>query len=135
MAESSKIWEKINEIDERVKKLEGNVELEIPSKNKLDTIGSKLQGKVEKINIQGLIIIGLYFKPKQSKSDLLTLLLRWGVKKTVHGWFKGSNFKARLLDSGIIMKDGKNLDDDLYSLTITKGIPKANELIEKFDLK
>ena len=137
MNEISKIWEKINEIDERVKKLENtNQEIEFPSANKLQSLGIKLQGKIEKIGPQGLIIIALRYKPKHSKSDLLNILLNLGVKKTIHGWFKGSNFKWRLLDSGIIMKDGINSNnEDLFSLTITKGIPKADELIKKYSLK
>lgn len=137
-----KIEEIIHEISTRLKKLEERVtELEeekpkIPSMTNLDKVGSKLQGKVDSLGQQKLIIISLRYKPKQSKSDLLDILLKWGIKKTIHKWFKGSNFKLRLLDTGIIMKDGKNSDgEDVYSLTITKGIPQADKLIQDHNLQ
>jgi len=143
MNELPKILEKIDKVndsvkklEERISKLEGSVGSEKPSINNLDFIGSKLQGKVDKIGQQKLIIIALRHKPKQSKSDLLGILLKLGVKKTIHKWFMGSNFKHRLLDTGIIMKDEKNSNaEDLYSLTITKGIPKADELIQEYHLQ
>jgi uncharacterized protein YdcH (DUF465 family) len=134
MDKFSKIWEKINEIDERVKKLEVN-KPEISSSSPFYTIGIKFKDKVDEIGQQKLILIALRFKPKQSKSDLLNVLLSWGIKNTIYKWFRGSNFKQRLLDIGLIMKDGKNTNnEDTFSLTISKGIPKADELIEKYEL-
>jgi len=138
-----KFEETLNEISVRLKKLEGRVteleekkELEPPSMTDLDIVGSKLQGKVDSLGPQKLIIISLRCKPKQSKSDLLDILLKWGVKTTIHKWFKGNNFKSRLVDTGIIMKDGKNSNDkDVYSLTITKGIPQADKLIQDHNLQ
>lgn len=142
MTEFTRIWQKINEIDDRLKKFENtesksieNPAKEDKTKNKLDSIGLKLQGQVDSIGQQKLILIALYYKPKQSKQDLLNVLLSWGIKNTIHKWFKGSNFKHRLLDIGLIMKDGVDSnDDDLYTLTIGKGILSANKLIEKYIL-
>lgn len=113
-----------------IKKSQNNV-----SANKLLSIGTKLEGKVDEIGQQGLIILALYYKPKQSKENLLNVLLSWGIKKTIHKWFKGSNFKHRLLDTGVIVKvDVDSNDQDLFSLTVPKGIPRAKELIEKYAL-
>ncbi len=131
-----KISVSVKKLEERVTKLEGKRELKKPTVGDLDIIGSKLQGKVDKLGQQKLIIIALRHKPKQSKSDLLNILLKWGIKKTIHKWFRGSNFKHRLLDTGIIMKDGTNSNgEDLYSLTITKGTPNADKLIQNHNLQ
>ena len=136
------IWKKINEMDVRVKKLEKSSSSQLEKNNKekssssnnLESLGIKLQGKVDKVGQQNLIILALKFKPRQSKTDLLNVLLNFGVSKTIHKWFKSGNLNNRLLNKGIIMIDGKNSDEDLYSLTIPKGIPKANDLINKYDL-
>ena len=127
---------RLKKLEERVTKLERKKEVETLSMTDLDIVGSKLQGKVDSIGQQKLIIISLRCKPKQSKSDLLDILLKWGIKKTIHKWFKGNNFKSRLVDTGIIMKDGKNSNGkDVYSLTITKGMPQADKLIQDHNLQ
>lgn len=135
MARIDDLEKKLIELESRVSKLEKNPDNLVSSKNKLDDISLKLQGKVDKIGQQNLIIIALYHKPKQSKSDLLNTLLSWGIKKTIYKWFQGGNVNNRLLNPGIILKDGQNAkNEDLFSLTVTKGMPKAEELIKKYNL-
>ncbi|MCH7561144.1 MAG: hypothetical protein IIC67_07240 [Thaumarchaeota archaeon] len=135
MTQIDELENRLAELEKRVSKLEGILDIDF-SKSEVNNIGLKLQGKVDEIGQQKLIILILYYKPKQSKADLLGILLNWDIKKTIHKWFKGSNFKHRLLDTGFVMKDEKNSEDeDLFSLTITKGIPKAEEIIKKFNLE
>ena len=136
MSEIDELKKRIIKLENRVTKLEENSEhIESGIKNNLDNIGLKLQGKIDSIGQQKLIIIALRFKPQQSKSNLLDVLMNWGMKKTIHKWFRGGNFNNRLLNNGIIRKDGTNSDnEDLFSLTISKGIPKADELIQKYEL-
>ena len=127
--------DKFKDLDERLKKLEKNSDPKIDLTNSLDNMAIKLRGKIEKIGQQNLIILALYVKSKQSKSNLLDVLIGWGVKKTIHKWFAGGNLNNRLVNTGIVKIDGKNSDDhNLHSLTIAKGIPKANELIKKHEL-
>ena len=133
--EIDEIYKELQQLRRRVSKLEKNPENFVPSKKKLDDLSLKLQGQVDKIGQQNLIIVALYHKPKQSKSDLLNTLLSWGIKKTIYKWLRGGNVNTRLLNPGIILKDGQNAkNEDLFSLTVTKGIPKAEELIKKYNL-
>ena len=136
MNKIDKFEKKLLELENRISKLEGNSEcIKNESIDELSDVGIKLQGKIDVIGSQRLIIIALRVKPKQSKSDLLDILLTWGIGKTIHGWFRGSNFNSRLLDKGLLKKVGINSNDkDLFSLTTSKGIPKADELIQKYEL-
>ncbi|MEX0763737.1 MAG: hypothetical protein WEC35_05545 [Nitrosopumilaceae archaeon] len=133
----SQIENKLKNLEERVSKLEkkrhdGNDD---SSKGTLNNFEKKLEGKIDTIGPQNLIILGLKLKSKQSKNELETLLISWGTKQTIHGWLKGGNFSKRLLKTGIVMKDGKNTDGDvLYSLTKVKGVQTVDALIEKYDL-
>ncbi|MBI1828451.1 MAG: hypothetical protein HY222_03465 [Thaumarchaeota archaeon] len=137
MDKLSQIENKLQNLEERVLKLEkkshdGN---DGNTKGRLDNFEKKLEGKIDIIGPQNLIIFGLKLKPKQSKNELETLLISWGAKQTIRGWLKGGNFSKRLLKTGIVMKDGKNTDGDvLYSLTRVKGVQIVDDLIEKHNL-
>jgi hypothetical protein len=133
----SQIENKLKIIEERVSKLEKKLHgvNDGDTKGRLNNFEKKLEGKIDTIGPQNLIIFGLKLKPKQSKNELETLLISWGTKQTIRGWLKGGNFSKRLLKTGIVMKDGKNTDGDLlYSLTKVKGVQTADSLIEKYDL-
>ncbi len=126
---------KIENLEKRILKLE-NQRTKISNLNKnirLENISKKLTDKFENLGPQYLIIIALKLKSKQTKKELESLLLSWGVKQTVHGWFKGGNFSKRLLKTGIVMRDGKNSEaEDLYSLTLVKGLKAHSELLKKY---
>ena len=137
MDKLSQIEIKLKNLEERVSKLEkkrhdGN---DGSTRGTLNNFEKKLEGKIDTVGPQNLTIFGLKLKPKQSKKELETLLISWGAKQTIRGWFKGGNFSKRLLKTGIVMKDGKNTDGDvLYSLTKVKGVQTVDALIEKYDL-
>ncbi|MEX0594859.1 MAG: hypothetical protein WD512_00030 [Candidatus Paceibacterota bacterium] len=129
---------KLKDLEQRVSRLEKDI-MSISSKDRIkirsDDFERKLSDKIDNVGIQNLVIIALKIKPKQTKTELTNLLLSWGTKKTVKGWFKGGNFKQRLLDNGIIMKDGENDENEgFFSLTKVKGNQMAKSLFEKYNL-
>lgn len=126
---------KIERLENRILKLEHQKTHVIDDSEQIVKLENADKNLVEKFNTLGpyyLIIIALKLKSKQTKKELEALLLRWGAKQTIHGWFKGGNFSKRLQNTGILMKDGKNLEgEDYYSLTAIKGIKAYEELVAK----
>ncbi|MCH8914946.1 MAG: hypothetical protein IIA82_03760 [Thaumarchaeota archaeon] len=126
----------INKLKERIESLEKRVTgLEDPSSPNLTThnsLESKILEKIDDIGIQNLVLLALRIKPKQSRSNLKIKLESW--QKPVGSWFRGGNFKNRLLTPSQIIRDGINdKKEDLYSLG-SKGIKTVKKLIEKYDL-
>ena len=123
---------KFFELEKRVTKLENKTIKSTQSIEKITGIEEKLSENIEKIGFQNLVILALRISDKQTKKQLKSTIISWGAKKTIDVWFKGGNFNNRLLGKGIVMKDGKNEEDDLYSLTKIKGVKLAASLIEKY---
>ena len=128
--------EELKTINKRLESLEKRVaKLETPSTSTLNSqnsIESKIMEKIDDIGIQHLILFALKIKSKQSRSDLKSKLESWN--KPVGIWFKGSNFKNRLLTPSLVLRDGSNdKKQDLYSLG-SKGIRSVKQLIEKYEL-
>src|SRR2546428_8818909 len=93
------IVKKISKVEKRIDNLEKRMS-SFEKQGSHDTNGMtdferKIEGKIGKMGPQNLIIIALKFKSKQSKSELENCLINWGVKNTIHGWFKGGNFSER----------------------------------------
>lgn len=62
-------------------------------------------------------------------------LQHWGCDKKTIGWFKGGNFKQRLIDQGIITSNNKDeKNKSVFSLTKIKWIKKSNEIFQKYSL-
>ncbi len=116
------------ELEKRVTKLEN-------SKTSINISGSlekKILQKIDDIGIQHLVLLALKLKSKQSKNSLQTKLEQWN--KPIGTWFSGGNFNKRLLKTALIIKDGKNQNNEiLYSLG-RRGIKNVKELIKKYNL-
>ena len=133
----SAIIQRLESLEKRVSNLENHNKSKIEEIkfDKLNVVEKKLVDKIDSIGTQNLIIIALKIKPRQTKDDLESLLLKWGSKKTIHGWCGGGNFSTRLLDKGIVINDGKNSNNaDCFSLTKIRGMKVADALFEKFNL-
>ncbi len=89
----------------------------------------KLVEKVDDIGTQDLIMIALRQKPKQTKAQIRQVLNDWG--KAYGSWFEGGNFSGRLVNKGLVKKDGAtDAGEDLFSLT-KKGEMEADDLMSK----
>lgn len=90
---------KIKNIEKRVSKLEKErTEVSRSSKGmKLETISKNLADNFDRLGPQHLVVIALKLKSKQTKKQLESLLLGWGAKQTIHGWFKDGNLSAYYL--------------------------------------
>lgn len=130
-----KLEERIFKLEKRVTKLEQNSKSPLKfSSIKLSNVEKNLTEQIDKIGPQNLVVIELKMKPKQSKTDLQNLFRSWGCKKKVLKWFKGGNFNQRLLDNGIVIRDGKNDSEELFSLSRVKGYTKAGDIFKKYSL-
>jgi len=128
--------ENVKKLEKRITDLETRVEkLETPSNSNIDSqnsLESKILGKIDDIGIQNLILLVLRIKSKQSRNDLKSKLESWN--KPIGTWFRGGNFKNRLLTPSLVLRDGINeTKEDLYSLS-SKGTKTVKKLIEKYDL-
>jgi hypothetical protein len=124
--------ERLTSLEKRVRKIEDKLAAtSSPSSKvgKISQIDEKVAAKVDEIGTQDLIVIALNVKPKQSKSQIKSVLENWG--KALGNWFQGGNFNARLLKKGIVKKDGTDQDgNDVYSLTM-KGENLSKALIDE----
>jgi hypothetical protein len=78
---------------------------------------------------QDLIMIALRQKPKQTKAQIREALNDWG--KAYGSWFEGGNFSGRLVNKGLVKKDGATgAGEDVFSLT-KKGEMEADGLMSK----
>lgn len=119
-------------LEERVRRLEEVVFGSGYSSKKYGNVEKIVIDKIGKITIQHLVVIALHLKSKISKQDIKTTLQDWG--KPVGNWFQGRNMNNRLLNQGIIKKDGTNdNNEDLFSLT-GKGQHVAKDIIEKIKI-
>ncbi|MDH3764578.1 MAG: hypothetical protein OER82_02055 [Nitrosopumilus sp.] len=130
--------DKLKELETRITDLEKRFdELE---KDKIQVQGfSKVEEKLfeitDDIMPQDLVVIALRLNGNLSRTEIKKTIQDWGCNKKTIGWFKGGNFKQRLIDQGIIIstdKDEKN--KDIFSLTKIKGIKKSNEIFKKYSL-
>ena len=97
------------------------------------SLEENIKQKIHEIGIQHLILFSLKLKYKQSRDDIQSKLLEWD--KPVGKWFRGGNFRNRLLKKSLLIIDGKNnKGEEVYSLGM-RGIKAINELIKKYDLK
>ena len=124
---SGEISEKLQEIEERLSKLEGVVfnESSIFDVSNTEKLIIK---EIDSLKMPELIILSLQLK-NQTKNELEQSLQDWG--KPFGSWFRGGNFTQRLVKTNIIKSIEKNeTNDDIYSLT-KKGSVMAEELSEK----
>lgn len=92
-------------------------------------IEQKIVEKVDDMGTQDLIMIALRQKPKQTKAQIREALNDWG--KAYGSWFEGGNFSGRLVNKGLVKKDGTtDAGEDLFSLT-KKGEMEADSLVSK----
>jgi hypothetical protein len=89
----------------------------------------KIVEKVDDMGTQDLIMIALRQKPKQTKAQIREALNDWG--KAYGSWFEGGNFSGRLVNKGLVKKDGATgAGEDVFSLT-KKGEMEADGLMSK----
>lgn len=89
----------------------------------------KIVEKVDDTGTQDLIMVALLQKPKQTKAQIREALDDWG--KAYGSWFDGGNFSGRLVNKGLVKKDGSTgAGEDLFSLT-KKGEMEAGNLVSK----
>jgi len=130
--------DKLKELEDRLTKLEKRVttlEKEKTSTSNNYTNLSELQKllieKTSELKPQDLVILILYSTPKQTREQIKNKFQTLGATKKMLNWFRGGNFKQRLIDAGLLFEDGKNDDGPTYSLTKGKGTQKALSVIEK----
>lgn len=130
--------DKLKELEDRLEKLEKRVttlEKEKTSTLNNHTNLSELQKllveKTSELKPQDLVILILYSTPKQTREQIKNKFQSLGATKKMLNWFRGGNFKQRLIDTGLLFEGGKNDDGPTYSLTEGKGTPKALSVIEK----
>lgn len=120
-------------VEERLAVLEDVVKAILPSKKETEPQPKQneddLGALMEKAETREAIIICYRKLGKQAKTTLQENLRKWGVP--FGSWFKGGNFKNRLVDGGILVEDGE--DDNgkkIYTLSI-RGRKMADELLQK----
>ena len=124
---SDEISERLQEIEERLSKLESVVfnKSSVFDGNNTEKLIIK---KINSLKIPDLIILSLQLK-NQTKNELKQSLQEWG--KPFGSWFRGGNFAQRLVNTSIIKSIEKNkTNENIYSLT-KKGSVMAEELIMK----
>ncbi len=120
-------------LEERVARLEKIVLSEEYSSKKGGNVEKLVIDHIDDVSTQHLVVIALFLKSKKTKQEIKKTLQDWG--KAVGNWFQGGNMNNRLLNEGIIRKDGINdKKEDLFSLT-GKGENVAKKLIEKIKSK
>ncbi len=122
---------KIDNLEKRVSNLEKEKSSKSSNLTNLSGLQKLLVEKISKIKPQDLVILILYSTPKQTKEQIQNKFQSLGTSKKMLNWFKGGNFKQRLIDTGLVFEDGKNDDGSTYSLTEGKGTQKAISIIEK----
>jgi len=120
-------------VEERLAVLENVVEAILASKREAEAQPmqkeDELAAIMEKAETREAIIICYRRIGKQTKTTLQTNLRKWGVP--FGSWFKGGNFKNRLVDGGILVEDGKDeKGKTIYALSI-RGRKMADEIIQK----
>ena len=126
-----KLYEKIKDIQKRLSKLEDAVFGEESSFSNTKGIERTIVEKIEEIKTQHLIVISLKLKGNQTRDELKKTLQDWG--KVFGNWFRGGNFKNRLLTPNIVKVIEKNeKGKDVFSLT-QKGNLLAEDLIKKIE--
>ncbi len=89
----------------------------------------KIVEKVDELGTQDLIMLALRQNQKQTKAQIRQVLGDWG--KAYGSWFDGGNFSGRLVNKGLVKKDGAtDAGEDLFSLT-KKGEMEADGLMAK----
>lgn len=130
--------DKLEELEKRIRDLEKRLDKVEENRVKVfefSRIEEKLFEIINEIIPQDLVVIALRINGNLSRSEIKKTIQDWGCDKKTIGWFKGGNFKQRLIDQGILIastKDAKN--EDVYSLTKAKGMKKANEIFQKYSL-
>jgi len=120
---------RLTELENRISKLEETKANDVEVNS--NEIIEKIKKNFGKISAQNLIIISLKIKPKQTKQQLINLIETWGTP--IEKWFQTTNFKARLLNKGLVIVIGKNENnEEVYSLSEVNGINFADELIIKY---
>lgn len=120
-------------LEERVARLEKIVLSGDYSTKKGGEVEKLVIDHIDDISTQHLVVIALFLKSKQTKQEIKKMLQDWG--KAVGNWFQGGNMNNRLLNEGIIKKDGaNNKNEDLFSLT-GKGENVAKGFVEKIKAK
>jgi hypothetical protein len=128
MALESDLEKIVSDLQKRVASLEQAV-FSAGRKPSARGLEQKIVEKVDDMGTQELIIIALLQKPKQTKAQIREALNDWG--KAYGSWFEGGNFSGRLLNKGLVKKDGAtDAGEDLFSLT-KKGEMEASALVSK----
>jgi hypothetical protein len=128
MALESDLEKIVSDLQKRVASLEQAV-FSAGRKPSARGLEQKIVEKVDDMGTQELIIIALQQKPKQTKAQIRQALNDWG--KAYGSWFEGGNFSVRLVNKGLVKKDGAtDSGEDLFSLT-KKGEMEADVLISK----
>lgn len=122
---------RITNLEKRFDKLEKNgIQVQRFSK-----VEEKLFEIIDNVMPQDLVVIVLRLNGNLSRTEIKKNIQGWGCNKKTIGWFKGGNFKQRLIDQGIIISTNKDeKDKDVFSLTKIKGIKKSNEIFKKYSL-
>ena len=130
--------DRLTSLEKKVKEIEkrlANLERVKPMKEKRQhssDLESKIRTKINGIGIQHLIILVLKIKSKQTKTEIENTLRKWN--KPIGSWFRGGNFNKRLLNGGIIMKDGENdSNEPQFSLTM-RGLKEIEKIVSKYNL-
>jgi hypothetical protein len=126
------VEDRLESLEKRVQNLEETV-LSTGAKpaksGKSHEVEALIVSKIDDMGTQDLILIALKLTPKQTKTQIKTMLEDWG--KAVGNWFQGGNFNSRLLKKSIVKKDGADHNnDDLYSLTM-KGEKLAQDFLDE----
>lgn len=132
---------KIDQFEKKLTDLEKRVSaLEIKKNPKSVNNGyqSKLEillvEKIAQLKPQDLTILILHLESKQTRIQIKDKFKSLGATKKMIKWFKGGNFKQRLINEGIVFEDGTNEKNKiLYSLTQGKGRKKASDIINKLE--
>lgn len=126
--DNAELETRIIDLEKRVAKLESLVSTSTKSKQTTPSdIEDKLVEVIDDIGTQDLIIISLRVNGPQTKEMIRKILDDWG--KAYGSWFNGGNFKARLIDKGIVKVDSAiDSGESVYALT-KKGEKAADEKI------
>ena len=131
MDKLKELEKRITDLEKRFDKLEED-KIQVRRFSKAE---EKLFEIIDDIIPQDLVVIALRLNGNLSRTEIKKTIQDWGCDKKTMGWFKGGNFKQRLIDQGIIVSINKNeKNKDIFSLTKIKGIKKSNEIFQKYSL-
>lgn len=133
--------DEVKKLEKIVKNLVKRVEiLEQVNRPKKDVSSnsSKLQklmaDQISNLIPQDLVILILYSKTKQTREQIINKFQTVGATKKMTNWFKGGNFRQRLVNAGLVFIDGEDeKGKSIFSLTEGKGIQRALSIIEKLE--